>query len=113
MVSRMDIICTRKCRTRMGRMGEIPQMIRILGGTQLQKQVARNAAEWCCEYFHMTPNVLIRLQPYEDCWGYCLEGNTKGTSRVMIAHDQPLRDFVATVVHEMIHVRQYLEGEWT
>ena len=97
----------------MGRMGEIPQMIRILGGTQLQKQVARNAAEWCCEYFHMTPNVLIRLQPYEDCWGYCLEGNTKGTYRVMVAHDQPLRDFVATVVHEMIHVKQWEKNRWS
>ena len=30
----------------------------------------------------------------------------------MIATNQTLRNFVMTVVHEMIHVKQYARGEW-
>ena len=112
MVSGVDIVCTRKCRTRSGSNGETPQMIRVTGGTAQQKEIATKVAKWCCEYFHMTPNVLMRLRPYEDCWGYCVEGNTKGTYRILIAHNQSLRDFVATVVHEMIHVKQWEKNRW-
>ena len=30
----------------------------------------------------------------------------------MIAKDQGLRDFIATVVHEMVHIRQWENKKW-
>ena len=29
-----------------------------------------------------------------------------------VASSQSLRDFVATLMHEMVHVNQYVTGEW-
>ena len=86
-------------------------MIRVNGGTSQQKEIATKVAKWCCEYYNISPVVHIRLRPYEDCWGYCVEGRMKGSYRIMIAYNQSLRDFIATVVHEMIHVKQYVRGE--
>jgi len=88
-------------------------MIRVTGGTSQQKEIATKVVEWCCEYFKMTPTVWLKLRRYEDCWGYCLEGQTEGSYRVMVVYEQSLRDFVATVVHEMIHVKQWEKNRWS
>ena len=29
-----------------------------------------------------------------------------------IANNQSIRDFVATIAHEMVHINQYITGEW-
>ncbi len=88
-------------------------MIRVNGGNEFEKQIVTNVAKWCCEYYNISPVVHIRLRPYEDCWGYCVEGRTKGSYRIMIAYNQSLRDFIATVVHEMIHVKQWEKNRWS
>ena len=45
------------------------------------------------------------------CWGTCEEGDD--SFNITIANDQEsVRDFVATITHEMVHVKQYVTGKW-
>ena len=48
-----------------------------------------------------------------DCYGMCVEGVVPHTYIIHVARDQTLRDWVATLVHEMVHVNQWETGEWT
>jgi len=43
--------------------------------------------------------------------GTCVD-NDEGGYNIEINVNQSLRDFVATIVHEMVHVKQYVTGKW-
>ena len=88
-------------------------MLNIKGGTKYHKQVALQTAEWCIDYLSLREVVSnFRLAKCKDCWGYCIEGNKEHSYNIRIATDQILRDFVATIIHEMVHVRQYVRNKW-
>ena len=60
-------------------------------------------------------NIELSLKKYEhiSCWGSCLQKKYGGTTYAMeIAVDQPLRSFIATVMHEMIHILQWETLQW-
>ena len=69
------------------------------------------------EYFDLeTTRVQVHLtHSYHalQCYGMCEQGTVDNTYIIHIARDQTLRDWVATLVHEMIHVNQWETGEWT
>ena len=92
-------------------------MIKVIGGTKQQKEIATKVVEWFLKYFHRllanNVNIYVTLRPYVDCWGYCVEGSTEHSYRIMVVHEQSVRDFVATLVHEMVHVMQWETKEWT
>ena len=60
-----------------------------------------------------TVTINVRLVTYKDieCWGECKEGKDVDYT-IDLATDQCLRDFLATVMHEMIHLRQWETGKW-
>ena len=88
-------------------------MIRIRGGKKHHKEIAMLTAEWCILHFGLDDVAInFRLEKYKDCWGYCVEGNKEHSYNIKIATDQILRDFVATIVHEMVHVMQWETGKW-
>jgi hypothetical protein len=88
-------------------------MIHILGGTKQQKETTTKVVKWCLDYFKLNKTKLfIKLRPYDDCWGYCMEGDIEHSYRVTITHNQSMRDFVATIVHEMVHVKQWEKNRW-
>tara|TARA_R110000824_G_scaffold380085_2_gene572330 strand:+ start:128 stop:523 length:396 start_codon:yes stop_codon:yes gene_type:complete len=92
---------------------KIISALSIKGGTKLQQEIAEKVVKWCCNHFQLDDAVIrLHLRAYEDCWGYCVEGNTKHSYNIMIAHDQSVRDFVATIVHELVHVMQWETEEW-
>ena len=68
-------------------------------------------------YFDLeTARVQVHLNyTYDDlqCYGMCEEGTVPNTYIIHVARDQTLRDWVATLEHEMIHVNQWETGEWT
>ena len=35
------------------------------------------------------------------------EGSKRNEYTIWLAKDQPLREFIATLIHEMVHVKQY------
>ena len=56
----------------------------------------------------------VNLKTYKDmkCWGECSEGEDGIDYNIDIATDQSLRDFIATLMHEMVHVLQWERGSW-
>ena len=117
MVSRMDIICTRKCWACMGRMGEISKVKKVKHTTPYRDHriVALKAIDWCLEHFGIYASIKLKIGEYDDfkCWGQCYEGDKENHYIVEVAKNQTMRDFVATVVHEIVHVKQWETGKWT
>jgi hypothetical protein len=77
--------------------------------------IANKVVVWCRNFFAISDDVSIkfRLDIYKDidCWGISEQIDDK-TYSVIVSTDQSLRDFVATIVHEMIHVKQWETGVW-
>jgi len=77
--------------------------------------IANKVVVWCRNYFSISKDVTIqlRLDIYKDldCWGVSEQMEDKVYS-VIISTDQSLRDFIATIVHEMVHVKQWESDEW-
>ena len=49
----------------------------------------------------------------DNTYGYCEETNHKNRLyNIAISNDQSIRNFVMTIIHEMIHVKQYVRNEW-
>mgnify|MGYP000451013090 CR=1 FL=1 len=78
------------------------------------KNIADKVVEWCCVYYELDAIIKLKVGKYSDfgCWGTCTEGTKENYYNIEIAKDQSLRGFVATVVHEMIHVKQWETGKW-
>ena len=88
--------------------------IKTNGGTKYERQIAEATVRWCAEHLNIG-NVLIslRIKNYDDCWGSCIEGKVKNSYIITVANEQGLRDFVATITHEMVHVMQWETGKWS
>ena len=86
--------------------------ISVNGGYELGS-VAEKVVHWCVEQFEIEPDRIdVSIQrKYKDCWGTCDE-LSKGRYKIGVVARQSLRDFVATVVHEMVHVKQWETGRW-
>jgi len=103
----LDVIRTRKCRTRLGSMGEISKMT--------SRKIAKKVVDWCRGYFDLTDvKVKVQIGNFDQfgCWGTCYQGNKKHHYIIEVAKDQTLKDFVATVAHEMVHVKQWETDRW-
>ena len=79
-----------------------------------QRIIALKVIDWCLEEFGIYAYINLKLGDYNDfkCWGQCYEGHGKHHYTVEIAKNQTLRDFVATIVHEMVHVKQWETDIW-
>tara|TARA_R100000995_G_C3391691_1_gene80786 strand:+ start:126 stop:473 length:348 start_codon:yes stop_codon:yes gene_type:complete len=88
--------------------------IKTKGGTKNERQIAEKTVMWCMKHLGLGDNVLIflRIKNYDDCWGSCVEGSVENSYRITVANEQSLRDFVATITHEMVHVMQWETGKW-
>ena len=112
MVSRMGVICTRKLRTCGSGVGKMNDIV-VFPTTCIFTPIVENIVTWCCEYFELseiTIEVYLR-DSYEDCWGDS-EQVSRDSYGITVCTDQSLRDFVATLCHEMIHVNQWVTGKW-
>ena len=99
------------------------------GDRELQG-VAEIAGHWLSEFFELkdVKKVVIDIDPDLDCWGECGERDVAGvilidthqfptetedaTYEISVNPKQCLRDFIATIVHEFVHIKQWETGEW-
>ena len=91
--------------------------ISVSGGKKHHQVIAQRVLDWCGDFFCLNGNVevhlsLIKSRKDIDCWGECTEGEGKSYD-IKVVHEQTLRDFVATITHEMVHVKQWESGVWT
>jgi len=87
-------------------------MITIIGGQEWEQDMCRRVVEWCLDYFKIDCTIRLRLGPYRNCYGSCVEGTKEHSYDIEIAYNQGLRDIVATIVHEIVHVKQWETDKW-
>ena len=85
------------------------------------RQVSESAVQWFFTKFNLhNPSYLITLNltKYDNlqCWGESFQVNDIVYERkeyvISVATDQNFRDFIATLMHELVHVRQWELDEW-
>jgi len=66
------------------------------------------------QFEHRSIELSLKKYEHMSCWGSCSQENKGHTSNydMEIAVDQPLRNFIATIMHEMIHILQWETSEW-
>ena len=89
----------------------------IRGGKAHQREYVEKAVAWCLKRLGLNPlhtlELDIRIQHLDDCCGWCKPlGDSNRSFQVVIGSNQTLRNFIMTLVHEMIHVKQYARKEW-
>ena len=60
-------------------------------------------------------HIVVNIHRYRDikCHGQIQECNQDKTDYIIdLNHEQELREFVATLMHEFVHLQQYETGEW-
>ena len=88
--------------------------IDIKGGYKWQREMALAVCSYCLREFKIgkMPKLEVKIIDLDDCCGWHIP-RLDGSQRIVIGKDQSLRDFGATIVHEMVHAKQHFTGEWS
>ena len=87
-----------------------------ISGVDELKKLARDVIRWCASEMNLE-DVKISVSLFDDyddkkCWGDC-EQVSETEYNIRACTDQDIRDFVATITHEMVHVEQWVKNEWS
>ena len=79
------------------------------------ESIIEDIVRWCCQMMELE-GLTIDLSLVEDyseikCCGTNQKSDTEYEIRIHTG--QSLRDFVATITHEMVHVEQWVKNEWS
>lgn len=89
--------------------------INVSGSTAKRRELAFNAAAWYIAQYMprmRTLDIDITLKNLgDDIYGYCTEGDNNREFNLEINKTLDEFDLVSTVIHEMIHVKQYARKE--
>jgi hypothetical protein len=100
-------------------------MIRVTGGSASQKKYITSVVEFCQKKLMPRMNnleITVRLKDLTktDCYGFCTadpDGEAERLDRPrafdieLNCKKMPLRKLLVTLCHEMVHVKQYAQGE--
>ena len=56
------------------------------------------------------PQIKIMIKDIEGCWGLCEQIGSR--YKITVSPNQTIRDFTATIMHELVHVKQWETGDW-
>ena len=85
------------------------------------RQVSESAIQWFFTKFDLHNEsylITLNLTRYEklQCWGESFQVDDLALKRreyvISVATDQNFRDFVATLMHELVHVQQWELDKW-
>lgn len=89
--------------------------IEVNGGKKFQRDVAETVV------LQMIDTLMPRMRTLEitvnikkltgDAVGWCMQEDTNREFTIDVANNLSLKDFVTTVCHEMVHVKQYARNE--
>lgn len=87
-------------------------MITVNGGSRNQQKYAFSIASFVCQKFGISPDIEINFcrMSKDENYGYCchLEDNE---FEVDVKRTLRMRDMLITLAHELVHVKQYVNGE--
>ena len=79
-------------------------------------EFAEIAGQWLAKFFSLkdVKKVTIDIDRHLDCCGECGERDATedATYEISVNPKQSLRDFIATIVHEFVHIKQWETGKW-
>jgi hypothetical protein len=90
--------------------------IRITGGTVYQKEVAYKVIEWTIKQLKLTRlsslYIHIILKKLRGADGYCsMEDDERRIFTIEAHKNLKLRQLIMTLIHEMVHVKQFARNE--
>ena len=90
--------------------------IQITGGTIYQKEVAYKVIEWTIKQLKLTRLsslcIHIILKKLRGVDGYCsMEDDERRTFTIEAHKNLKLRQLIMTLIHEMVHVKQFARNE--
>ena len=90
-------------------------IVEITGGKKFQRNIAENVVWYMIHKLmprHRTLDILVEIVDIKsDAVGFCMMQNSNREFCIEIDKKQSLKDFVTTIVHEMIHVKQWVRNE--
>ena len=89
--------------------------IEVIGGNKFQKQTAEKVVQKMIETLMprmRTLEITVNIKKLTgDAVGWCMEEDTNREFTIDVHNKLTLRDFVTTICHEMVHVKQYARNE--
>ena len=91
-------------------------IVEVIGGNKTQRKIAENVV------FYMIKKLMPRLRNIEievqlkkmneeNAVGYCMMQDNRREYEIEVSKDLSIKDFVMTLCHEMVHVKQYVRNE--
>ena len=85
----------------------------VVGGKKKERELAEEVVAWSIKKLMPRMKTLDITVSFEniDAYGYCMEEDTNRQFTLTIQKGMSFFDMVSTIVHEMIHVKQYARRE--
>ena len=91
--------------------------VEVIGGTKKQRILSEDVAFWCIEKMMprmKTLEIEIQLSKLEDDrYGSCMEEDRNRVFHLEIAKNCDRDEFITSICHEMVHVKQYARDEFS
>jgi hypothetical protein len=86
------------------------------GSSKEKRRIAENAVVWSIKKLGLSRlsslNIDVKMKKMKEGeFGYCSVGDTIREFRLDINSNVSIKDLVATIIHEMVHVRQFARKE--
>lgn len=90
-------------------------IVEVKGGKGYQRDIAHKTVAYCIKQLlprHRTLDIEVKLVTIKsDATGYAMVGDTNRQFEIEIDKNQTIKEFVTTICHEMVHVKQYARKE--
>ena len=90
-------------------------LVEVTGGKKYQRDIAEKVVYQMIEAMMprmKTLEIFVKIRKISgDAIGYCMQEDTNRMFTIDIANNLSLKDFITTVCHEMVHVKQYARNE--
>ena len=89
--------------------------IEVIGGRKKERELAYEVVNWCIRKMMpriKTFQITLSFEKIDTgAYGYCMEDDSNREFTLTINKGLPIQELIGTIVHEMIHVKQYARKE--
>ena len=89
--------------------------IQVNGGNKFQREIAEKVIGFCIKELlprFRTLEITVNIKKIKgDAVGYCMMEDTNREFEIEVSRVLSLKDFITTLTHEMVHVKQYARNE--
>ena len=90
-------------------------IVEVRGGNRFQRNIAEKVVSYMIKRLmprHRTLDILVEIRDIKsDAVGFCMMQERKREFEIEVDKKQSIAGFVTTIVHEMIHVKQWVRNE--